>query len=92
MIMCMNKIYLLILIILSACTNLYQGDELPNLKTKTSEQVLNLLGKPVSERKEGNFKMWAYRQSDCSTLVFFNQDEVVQYAEQRGQCIVEPEN
>ncbi len=45
-----------------------------------------VFGKPVAERREGNFKMWAYCQSDCSTLIFFDVDNIVQYAEQRGHC------
>lgn len=86
MMVCMKKIYLLSLILISACSGIYRGDELPDLKGKTDNQVLDILGKPVAERKEGSSKMWAYYQNECSTLVFFDSQSVVQYAEKRGKC------
>ena len=86
MIECMKKICLIGFILLSACSGIYQGDELPDLKGKTDEQVLRVLGKPVAERKEGTSKMWAYCQNECSTLIFFDSQNVVQYAESRGKC------
>ena len=82
----MKKFYLIALILLSACVTNYKGDELPDLKGKKASQVLSILGKPVSERQEGTSKMWAYYQQSCSTLIFFNQQDIVQYAEQRGDC------
>lgn len=83
----MKKIYLALLFILSACSTTYRGDELPDLKGKNTSEVMEILGKPVTERKEGNItKMWAYCQGGCSTLVFFDSQDIVQYAEQRGDC------
>ena len=83
----MKKVYLILLFLLSACVNTYKGDELTDLKGKKESQVLSMLGKPVSERKEGKYtKMWAYYQQDCSTLVFFDNQGIVQYAERRGNC------
>ena len=82
----MKKFYLISLVLLSACSSIYKGDELPDLKGKGSVEVVAVLGKPVSERKETGCKMWAYRQQGCSTLVFFDAQDVVQYAEQRGNC------
>ena len=83
----MKKIYFALFVMLSACTTSYKGDELPDLKGKKEVQVLDILGKPASERKEGRFtKMWAYCQQGCSTLVFFDSQGIVQYAERRGNC------
>ena len=82
----MKKIYFVLFVLLSACSSVYKGDELPDLKGKSSADVVAILGKPVSERKETGCKMWAYHQQGCSTLVFFDGQDVVQYAEQRGNC------
>lgn len=83
----MKKVYLLLLLLLSACANAYKGDELIDLKGKKETQVIQILGKPASERKEGKLtKMWAYCQQGCSTLVFFDNQGIVQYAERRGNC------
>ena len=87
----MKKIYLVLLILLSACATNYKGDELPDLKGKSSSDVLSIMGKPVTERKETTCKMWAYRKNDCSTLIFFDANDVVQYAEQRGKCLKQGE-
>ena len=86
----MKNIYLLLLLVLTACSTTYRGDELPNLKGKNTTEVMKILGKPVSERKEGDaIKMWAYCQQKCSTLIFFDSQDIVQYAEQRGDCSFE---
>ncbi len=86
----MKKFYLILLLLLSACANSYKGDELIDLKGKKEAQVIKILGKPISERKEGKFtKMWAYCQQGCSTLVFFDNQGIVQYAERRGNCTLD---
>ena len=92
MIVNMKKVYLCMLVFLSACASTYRGDELIDLKDKEMSKVLSVMGKPVVERKEGNNKMWAYRNNDCTTLVFFGPNDLVQYAEQRGQCTISQED
>ena len=82
----MRKILFVFLFLLSSCSGVYLGKSLPDLRGKDSDDVMAVFGKPVAERREGNFKMWGYCQSDCSTLIFFDVDNIVQYAEQRGHC------
>ena len=86
MMIIMKKIYCLFFMLLSACATNYKGDELPDLKGQNADDVLSIMGHPISKRKEGNAQMWAYRQSNCSTLIFLDENDIVQYAEQRGQC------
>ena len=83
----MKKIYFILFALLSACAVNYKGDELPDLKGKKEKEVLDIMGKPVSIRREDQFaKMWAYYKQGCSTLIFFDNQGIVQYAEQRGNC------
>ena len=85
----MRKIFLGVFLLLPACSTLYKGDELYDFKGDTTEQVLYIMGKPVTKRCEGDNKMWAYCQGECYTLIFFGVDNTVQYAERRGKCLPE---
>lgn len=83
----MKKSYLILLgIILAGCSSPYCVDDLPYLKGKTASQVRFSFGKPQVVRKEANATLWSYYKDECSSLIFFDADDIVQYAELRGKC------
>jgi len=80
----MKKVILLSLL-LSACS-FSRGVEISDLKGKDAKEVEKNYGKPVVVRNEGGRQMWAYKQGECNRLVFFDANQIVQFAETRGNC------
>ena len=80
----MRKSFLLFLL-LAGCS-FSRGVELTELKGESQETVVDIYGSPVITRQEGDIQMWAYKQEECSVLVFFDKTQTVQFAESRGDC------
>ena len=80
----MKKSFLLFLL-LAGCS-FSRGVELTELKGETQDTIVDIYGPPVIVRQEGDIQMWAYKQEECSLLVFFDQAQTVQFAESRGSC------
>lgn len=86
MIVFMKKICLILFLFLSACATVLTPDTLLELKGLKTQDVRLKMGEPVSIRRESNAQMWAYYQNGCSSLIFFDAQDVVQHVEQCGQC------
>lgn len=85
----MKLMYLLFLcFVLGGCAHSNVSKNLPYLKGKTSAQVASAFGRPTVVHREENATLWSYYQNNCSSLIFFDTQEVVQYAELRGECAV----
>ena len=80
----MKKIILLFLL-LSGCS-LSRGVEIADLKGKSAKEIDKAYGEPVVIRHEGDYQMWVYKEELCHRLIFFDETEVVQFAESRGTC------
>lgn len=87
--------YLLFLLILTGCASqddVFQGRthmavRRENFLTgRSMENVEKLLGKPLMEHTEEPNYLWTYHQKNCTTLVYFNEQKEVAYAEARGIC------
>lgn len=50
------------------------------------ESVKKILGTPLMERNEEPNYLWTYHHGNCTTLVYFNENKKVAYAEARGVC------
>ena len=87
MIVSMKKIYLLLFLCLSACSGILTPDFLLELKGQDTQKVLSKMGKPDAVRWESKAQMWSYWKNGCSSLIFFDENGVVQHVEQRGSCL-----
>ncbi len=56
------------------------------LKGRSMYSVRKFFGEPLSIRKEAPHQLWTYRQNDCVSLIYFDDDNRVSYAEVRGSC------
>ncbi len=81
----MKKIYLwAVLLLLTGCAHV--SKELPSLRGKTAEEIKSDFGRPTIVHAENNASLWTYSQDDCSSLIFFDDQQVVQHAELRCGC------
>ena len=89
--------FLLLLLFLTGCASqddVFQGRahmavRRENFLTgRSMESVEKILGKPLMERNEEPNSLWRYQQGNCTTLVYFNENKEVAYAEARGMCPV----
>lgn len=58
------------------------------LTGQSMKSVEKILGKPLMERNEEPNSLWTYHQGNCTTLIYFNENKKVAYAEARGKCPV----
>lgn len=56
------------------------------LKGRSMKTVRKFFGEPLSIRYEEPNQLWTYRQKDCTSLIYFDADNRVRYAESRGSC------
>ncbi|MDY6407349.1 MAG: hypothetical protein SPL08_01415 [Pseudomonadota bacterium] len=79
------KIYVCLLcLLLSACAfTPHTGQDLVGQDKKV---VQKQLGKPIVSRTEAPYKIWSFRIQDCSLLVYFDQNDVVQHVDHSGYC------
>lgn len=56
------------------------------LKGLSMRKIEKKLGTPVAKRTEEPNFLWTYRFENCTTLVYFNENKRVAYAETRGVC------
>lgn len=68
----MKKLIVLCLM-LSGCA----GYRSVNLQGLTTQQVQRRLGEPTIQRTESPYQLWTYKQSDCSLLVYFDENGLV---------------
>lgn len=81
----MKKLCFLFLFLLSACTFTPKtGQELIGEKKSV---VQNSLGLPTVSRTEKPNQIWSYRIGNCSLLVYFNQEDIVQFVDHSGDCL-----
>ena len=84
--LCMKRI-LLIFLLLAGCS-FSRGIEMTDLKGKQIQDIKKTYGNPVIIRHEQEKQMWAYKQGECSVLIFFDGQGIVQFAESRGKCLL----
>lgn len=56
------------------------------LNGRSMRTVQKFFGKPSAIRNEAPNQLWAYHQNKCTTLIYFNAENLVSYAESRGTC------
>ncbi len=56
------------------------------LKGRSMKSIRKFFGEPLSIRTEAPHQLWTYRQNDCVSLIYFDDDNRVSYAEARGTC------
>ena len=80
----MKKLYCLLILLLTACSFTPQmGQDLIGQK-KTF--VKKKLGSPTVSRTEEPNQIWSYRIENCSLLVYFNKEDIVQFIDHSGDC------
>ena len=80
----MKYVYLSALLLLTACA--FQSQTARRLMGLSLADVRRQMGKPVIERTEGLNTIWAYRQDACTTLVYFDATNTVQFVDFSGNC------
>lgn len=53
---------------------------------RSAGEVLDELGKPRTILTETPHQVWTYRDKECITLVYFDENNEVCFAEERGNC------
>ena len=80
----MKYIYLSVLLLLTACA--FQSPATRRLTGLSSAEVRRQLGTPIIERTESPNTIWSYRQDTCSTLIYFDGTNTVQFVDFSGNC------
>lgn len=90
-----NILFLSTILLLAGCSTPHKvfkdHDHLPvrqetGLVGKSAQTVKASLGAPLMVRTEKPNQIWTYRQNQCTTLVYFDKNEQVCFAESRGEC------
>ncbi len=71
---------------LISCVSPYSATNLTDLTGKSKTQIKLSFGSPTIEHHEDNASLWVYYKNGCSSLIFFDQEGIVQHAELRGDC------
>ena len=80
----MKKAYFLFILLLSGCAFTPKtGQELIGQKKAF---VKKQFGAPIVSRTETPNEIWSYRMKDCSILIYFNQEDIVQFVDHSGDC------
>lgn len=80
----MRKIYLVGLLLLSACA--YRSPWADKLAGHDETYVIQALGKPTVRRTESPNQIWAYKTGTCSTLIYFDDNGRVRFVDTSGDC------
>lgn len=71
---------------LSIVLNIRRPKTLSNLKGKSEEEMVALLGAPQLKRMEEPYQSWVYKTYDCVLFVFFDEKKEASYTQTRGIC------
>lgn len=89
-------VFLGLIFLLTGCTSSHQvfknQNHLPvqqetGLIGKSAVQIKNGMGAPLIIRTEDPNQVWTYRRGNCTTLLYFDKNEKVCFAESRGTCL-----
>ena len=70
------------MLLLAGCANF----SFDSLVGQNKEQVLQVLGSPISVMREAPQEMWAYKDNGCTKYVFFNKNGTVETVKRTGVC------
>jgi hypothetical protein len=80
----MKILYGLLILLLSACSFTPQTGQ--DLIGQNKKAVKKQFGEPIVSRTEEPNQIWSFRIQDCSLLVYFDKDGIVQFVDHSGYC------